>query len=406
MPQPREGGPWPSMGYAHVSESRWTFRSGLERRVGMGVATAAMALLLSVSSALAVGDFSHSTFYLTGITPYRLAVADVDKDGHPDIVVANFGTTFASVLWNKGNGTFAAPQKLNLGAFSAPDGVAFGDFNKDGKLDIAVSNVNGGDVVVFTNKGLRKFKAGAAYTMGGSPIALAVGDFNKDGKLDIAVGDYFNDQVVLLKGNGHGAFGMPSGARSVGHRPEYLIAHDFNGDHKLDLVTANYGGSTLSLVIGKGNGKFAAAQTLNVGATPSGLAMGDFNGDGIADLAAANNADNNVSVLLGEPQGQFHVQRKFDLGGSVSPNGLAAGDFDGDHKLDLAVGEQFGGGVAILKGDGHGAFDVPGTTFAAGFLVSDVQTAKLDAGSSLDLAVADLGVIGAGSGGATVLLNH
>lgn len=377
------------------------------RRSAIAIGTAGIGVLLMATSALGFGNFSGGHFYATGSTPYRVGVADVDKDGHPDIVDANEGSTWASVLWNKGNGTFSAPQKLSLGANSAPDGVAFGDFNKDGKLDIAITDFAQSGVVVFINKGHRAFKAGKEFFAGSTPVPIAVADINGDGKLDICVGDYYDSKFWVLTGDGHGSFALPVGGGSVGTNPEHLIVHDFTGDGKLDIVTAAYGGSTLSLVPGHGNGTFAPARTLHVGDGPNGLVTGDFNGDGFPDLATANLHSNNVSILLGEAHGQFHQQSLIALGGTVWPNGLAVGDFDGNHTLDLAVGEQYRDAIAIIKGNGHGSFALSPTTFNTGIFPADVQAAKLNADAALDLVSADLGVISdPNGGGAFVLLNH
>ena len=397
------------MGCQQVSEFRATFRSGLGRRRSViGAVAAIVAMLTSVSSALAAGDFNSNHFYQTGLQPYRLAVADLDGDGHPDIVVANCGETYASVLWNAGDGTFLSPKKLTTGPNTCPDGAAFGDFNKDGKLDVVVSEYKAGFVAVFLNKGHRKFSAAVKYNVfpATGPIGLAVGDFNKDGKLDIAVDDWGTDAVVLLKGKAAGKFAAASARNPVGHFPEYILANDFGGDGKLDVVTGNTGGTTLSLLNGKGTGKFSAATSLDVGGAIGGLAMGDFDRDGITDLVALDGTNNDVALFIGEPHGAFHHAATFALGGSYAPAGIAVGDFNGDHFLDVAVGEEIGSSVAFFYGNGQGALTLQSTLYFGGFLPSDLQAAKFNADSKPDLAVANLGVQGSGVAGVTVLLNH
>ncbi len=393
----------------HVSEFRPVFRSGISlRSSAVGGVAAAVAVVLSLSSVLAAGDFSTSHFYQTGTQPYRIAVADLDKDGHPDIVVANCGESYASILWNAGTGTFPAQKKLTTGPNTCPDGAAFGDFNKDGKLDVVVSEYKAGVLAVFLNKGGRTFSAAVKYSVfpATGPIGLAVGDFNKDGKLDIAVDDWGTDSVVLLKGTAAGRFSAASGLNHVGHFPEYILAHDFGGDGKLDVVTGNTGATTLSLLKGKGTGTFSAATSLNVGGAIGGLAMGDFDRDGITDLVALDATNDDVALLIGAPHGAFHHRVTFALGGAFYPAGIAVGDFNGDHFLDVAVGQQYGGTIAFFYGNGQGSLALQSTLYNGGFLPTDVQAAKFNADSKPDLVVANLGVQGTGVAGATVLLNH
>lgn len=371
------------------------------RRVTMLVAPA-MALAICASNVLAAGTFGSKTFYASGRDPYRLGVADVDGDGHADLVVPNCGSSFISVLWNKGNGTFKSAVHLAVGAGSCPSSVAFGDFNGHGDVDLAVALYNPGKVAILLNKGNRAFKKPKRYAAGSGPSPIAVADFNADTKLDLAVAAFGSDAVVILKGLGGGAFAAPSGKRTVGHNPDFLLAKDLTRDGLLDLVTANHGAASMSLLAGHGNGTFAAARTLAVGHMPNGLAIGDFNKDGVTDLATANLGDNTVSLVLGRPNGTFHGQVVFNLGSHTGASGLAAGDFNGDHKLDLAVGEHVAGRVALLFGDGMGSFALPATTYAAGTAPEYVAAAKLNADQRPDLVVANR----KSNGGATVLLNH
>src|SRR5262249_41628225 len=135
---------------------------------------------------------------------------------------------------------------------------------------------------------------------------------------------------------------------------------DFNGDGVLDLAVDNQGGgSTVSVLLGAGDGTFGAARAFDAGDGPLSVAVGDFDGDGALDLALANdgaysgNAD--VSVLLGTGDGAFGATRHFRAGSR--PRSVAAGDFNGDGVLDLAVADQGGGStVSVLLGTGGGAF--------------------------------------------------
>jgi FG-GAP-like repeat len=392
----------------HRTHSRVASR--MPSRALIGVTVATLAVLLATSSALGFGTFVYSKFYLTGDKPYRLATADLDKDGHPDIVVSNCGSAYASVFWNKGDGTFLAPKQLVLGSNTCPYGVAFGDFNKDGKTDVVVSEFNANDVAVFLNEGHRTFKAAAEYDTSPAlgPVDLVVSDFNRDGFLDIAVDGYGSSTVAVLKGHA-GGFEKAAGQRTVGSKPIAMISGDFNKDGKVDLVTANNGGSTLSLLNGHGNGTFSTPVSLPVGKGPAALAKGDFNRDGELDIAALNTSGQpqTISLLRGAGHGRFHAQRIFGLG-VVYPSGLAAGDFDGDHWPDLAVGEY--SGAAVLFNNGSGSFVLPPAMFPVyRDFPSDVVAAKLNGDGALDLVFSSLGDDPGGivdTGGISVLLNH
>jgi len=384
---------------------RFSVPSGI-LRWATPVAMAAALSIVMASPAAAFGTFRAKTTYRTGVTPYRLGVADLDGDHHSDILVANCGQRYVSVLWNKGNGTFKTPAtKLAVagsgGPGPCPDGVAFGDFNKDGKLDFAVADYGTGQVSVFLNAGNRHFRPHADYPTVTGPSPIAAADFNHDGTLDLAVASYSDHAVALMLGQAHGTFAGPSATQQVGTNPDFILAGDYNGDHKTDIVTANTGSSALSLVTGNNDGTLNPATSPSVCANVSGLASGDFNHDGKVDLAVScDGAVHGVQVVLGNGAGTFAAPITTPLPAAAHPQGLAAGDFNRDGKLDLAAACNGSGLVAILKGSGNGHFHTPAAIYAAGQGPDFVVAAKLNADAGLDLVVDD--VLG---GGASVLLN-
>jgi hypothetical protein len=172
-----------------------------------------------------------------------------------------------------------------------------GDFNGDGKLDLAVTNVLFSSVSVLLGNGDGTFGAATNYGAGFTPLSVAVGDFNGDGKLDLAVANASDNTVSVLLGNGTGGFGAAINY-AVASGPRSVEVGDFNGDGKLDLVVANRDSNSVSVLLGNGDGTFGAATNYTVGADPVSVAVGDFNGDGALDLAVPNAFSNNVSVLL------------------------------------------------------------------------------------------------------------
>ncbi len=140
--------------------------------------------------------------------------------------------------------------------------------------------------------------------VGFQPYAVVMGDFNKDGKLDLAVTNAQDNTVSVMPGRGDGTF-APQVTYPVGRYPEAVATGDFNGDGKLDLVTTNFNDHTISVLLGNGDGTFASQVAYPVGKSPSAVAIGDLNNDGNLDLAVVNQFDNNMSILLGNGDGTF-----------------------------------------------------------------------------------------------------
>jgi len=185
----------------------------------------------------------------------------------------------------------------------APVSVAAGDFNGDGKLDLAIANQNDNTVIVLLGTGTGGFTAapGSPFAVGADPQSVAVGDFNGDGKPDLAIANKNDNTVTVLLGTGTGGFiTAPGSPLPVGTNPTSVAAGDFNGDGKPDLAIANAGSNSVTVLLGSGTGGFTAATggPFAVGSFPSSVAIGDFNRDGKPDLAIANALDNTVTVLL------------------------------------------------------------------------------------------------------------
>ncbi|MFZ0737572.1 MAG: VCBS repeat-containing protein [Candidatus Acidiferrales bacterium] len=158
-----------------------------------------------------------------------------------------------------------------------------------------------GSLAVSHGNGDGTFTQGSVspIPLGSDLSAIVTSDFNGDGKLDLAVTDSGGNAVIILLGNGDGTFGVPT-TIPVGNQPDAIVATDFNNDGKLDLAIANYVDGTITLLLGNGDGTFtqAAGSPYAVGHGPYQIAAADFNGDGKLDLAVANLTDGTVSILL------------------------------------------------------------------------------------------------------------
>jgi thiamine pyrophosphokinase len=349
----------------------------------IGITVVALALATRVQAQCP--NFGPATNFTTGTVPASLAIGDFNGDGKSDLAVANFSTNNISILLGTGIGTFGAAT--NFGVGTAPRSVAIGDFNGDGKSDLAVANDNSNNVSILLGTGTGTFGAATNFAAGTQPFSVAIGDFNGDGKSDLAVANFnfSSNNVSILLGTGTGTFGAATNF-AVGANPESVAIGDFNGDGKSDLAVANFGSNNVSILLGTGTGTFGAATNFAVGTNPSSVAIGDFNGDGKSDLAVANQNSNNVSILLGTGTGTFGAATNFATG--TVPASVAIGDFNGDGKSDLAVAIYATNNVSILFGTGTGTFGAA-TNFAVGSGPAFVATGDFNGDGRTDLAVAN-----------------
>ena len=346
-----------------------------------------------------------------GSDPHAMAVADFNGDGKPDLAVTNdlgqFTSGRVSVLLGNGNGTFQTPLSFAVGV--RPWSVAVGDFNGDGKPDLAVANVlnsiTTGSVSVLLNNstgnGAVSFQEQMVFFVARDPSSVAVGDFNGDDEPDLAVTHVYVNTVGVLLGNGDGTF-QGELAFAVGNAPFSVAVGYFNDDAKLDLVTANLNGYTVSVLLNNspGNGivTFQEQEEYSVGQLPRWVAVEDFDGDGNLDLAVANDGSYYVSVLLGNGDGTFKDQEVFSV--YAASRTVAVGDFNGDGKPDMALTNIIADWVSVLLGYGDGTFQAA-QTFAVGvYPLAVAAVGDFDGDGQLDLAVANNG-----SNTVSVLLN-
>src|SRR5205807_548270 len=149
----------------------------------LGLVAACIAGLVVAPAALGAVSFAPASNFGVGAGPFSVALGDFNGDGKPDLATANNGSANVSVLLGDGSGTFGASTGFPAG--DHPDGIAAGDFNGDGKLDLATANAASGDVSVLLGNGSGGFGAPASFGVGSFPTAVAVGDFNRDGRLDL-----------------------------------------------------------------------------------------------------------------------------------------------------------------------------------------------------------------------------
>jgi len=332
-------------------------------------------------------------FYLVD-SPSAAATGDFNRDGKADLAVADVNTNRISILLGDGTGAFQSAVPYTAGG--APVSVAIGDFNRDGKADLAVANAGSNNVSVLLGNGDGKFQTAVNYGTGTSPFSVVAGDFNGDGKSDLAVANNGSGNVSVLLGQGDGTF-QAAVQYGTGSGPFWVATGDLNGDGKADLVVADHNADEVSILLGNGDGSFGAAVEQSAGDGPSGVAIGDFDGDGRNDLAVSNYFSNNVSILIGNGDGTFQAPVHFAVDYGLFS--VAAGDINGDGKLDLTTANGTSGNVSVLLGNGNGTFLAP-IHVAAGDEPNQVAIGDFNADGRPDLAVANTG-----SSYVTILLN-
>jgi hypothetical protein len=332
-----------------------------------------------------------------GSQPVALVSGDFNGDGRPDLAIADYNSGEVSVLLGNGDGTFQTPATYAVG--NGPFALVAGDFNGDGRTDLAVANIHDNDVSVLLGNGDGTFQPQVTYAVGSLPDALVAGDLNGDGRLDLAVSNRDSGNVSVLLGNGDGTF-QNQETYDVGGNPYGLVAGDFNGDGRLDLATTNnlFSGD-VSVLLGNGDGTFENPLTAPAGIWPDALVAGDFNGDGRLDLAVEDYRSGDVLVLLGNGDGTFQTPLTNTPETNSGP--LVVGDFNGDGRLDLALANGFSDDALILLGNGDGTFRNSRATSGVG-----IQPYAIVAGDFNGDGRTDLATVNIGSNDVSVLLGN
>ena len=398
-------------------------------------------------------------------------IGDFNEDAHLDIAVlcpcyygpglceyVEGGTAAVGILLGNGDGTFIGPTYFSVGEGSwNSDRIITGDFNRDGHLDLTVTNPGTGDyhippgigVYLLLGDGAGNFvpSSEGPFATGREPSEMTAADFNQDGHLDLAVACSMDARISLLYGTG--PWGIPSEIQlplafqgdpnaiaaliegkirelapelrlnlAFDTVPGAITSGDFNEDGYPDLATGNIGGSVSIVLSDRYYRMFYKVDKYPILDQAESLAIGDFNEDGHLDIAAANRSvevsndpsifRGHVSVLFGDGTGEFPEATDFELDGKNSV-WIVTADFDRDGHLDLATANDGSNDVSILSGDGEGNFVIapysshaliPGLSLGKHIGVRWLAAADFNEDSWVDLAV-----ISSGRDFATIRLN-
>ena len=355
---------------------------------------------LLFTSALSAQSFSGPNL-INPLPGDSILSADFNNDGYADLVYVQGSADTVAVALSNGDGTFASPVTSYAG--TGPGALAVGDFNGDGKLDVAIANTGrsgpGQNLAVLLGNGDGTFRSPTLYTAGGTPNSIVVADLNGDNLPDIAVIST-DKRVTILANNGSSfttrTFNVPTlydySLGLLADRTDNLTAGDFNGDHKIDLAYVDHCGwcdiaqETYWILTNLGGAQFMVAQ----GPTATGtrvLRSFDLDGDGLSDLLSSfdgcHTPCRGVQLDYSNSDGTWTKSAPYLVSfDEPSPYDLAMGDYNNDGNMDIAMVSSGGwindfqlwinAGISILPGKGgRDNFAAPVFFSVGGDMVAD-----------------------------------
>jgi hypothetical protein len=341
-------------------------------RLSLAFTTALLGARFSAPPRPSASEQFEQVVIPVGKGPASLAIADVNHDGKLDIIVANASDETISILLGDGKGHFAPAGGSPLACGKAPNDIAVADMNGDGNADLVIANTGTPYLTILLGGGKGDFKPSPH-----SPFAtqsyphvhgVAAANFMGDGKLAVITDSWGHNQVLMIPGDGAGNLILPGKFFNVGKRPyQRLRSADFNKDGKPDVVTTDMDINAVTILLGDGKGGFreAPGSPFPAGAAPWSVAIDDMNKDGNLDLVTVPYAPDvrdpkqvGVTVLLGDGKGGFTTMRDMplSLAGCDGPDRVATGDINGDGFRDIVVSCGQVNSLIVYLGSRDGTF--------------------------------------------------
>jgi hypothetical protein len=285
---------------------------------------------------------------------------DFDNDGKVDMAVAASDSNSAWISLGNGDGTFATAQSVPVG--TSPHGLALLDVDGDADLDIVTANSVGNNLSLMRNDGNGVFGAAIHFESGGNgEYGLAAGDMNGDGIADLVVGTQTDQRIRVLTGTGTGTF-TPLSVRQSGGLVWMVTVGDVNADGDLDVTSANGGSGNGAVLLGNGDGTLQPATTVSVGSGVVGTDLGDLDGDGDLDWILSSFGSSLWKIFVNDGFGSFTLDQQIDAPSNASCSVLI--DFDGDRDLDMALIDEVADLVLLQKNE-NGPAALPGAVPAS-----------------------------------------
>jgi hypothetical protein len=324
-----------------------------------------------------------------GAGPVAVAVADLNADGKSDLAVINDVGNSVSILLGSGTGTFTTLMEYVAGLH--PTGIVAADLNRDGKIDLAVSNRDSGDVYVYLGLGDGRFTVTSHVRTGSQPAAIVALDIDSDGILDLAVATPGSTSLSILPGFGTGDFKAPV-TYSLPIPARALTVGDIDGDGRLDVAAGMFASDSMAVLFAT---SFALPDHLSVFPTgkttitaglltPGSIAAADFNGDRKTDVALTLNGSTSRGLALFESPALMK-RELFPTVTAPYPGFFAVADLNGDGRSDIAGPFTASSRAAIRFSDGAGGF-TPGIQFLAGATAQTPGIGDFNNDGRLDLA--------------------
>jgi hypothetical protein len=342
----------------------------LARSIGSAAVLSIAATLFAVSPQ--ASDGFDRIVIPTGHGPASIAVADLNHDGKADLVVANTEDRTVSVLLGDGKGHFVPAPGSPFACGPSPNDIAVADMNRDGNPDLVIANTGTPYITILLGDGKGSFVPSPH-----SPFAtmsyphvhgVVAADFMGNGKPAVITDSWGHDQILMLPGDGAGNLLLPGTLFHTGKRPyQRLRSADFNGDGKPDVVTTDLDANAVTVLLGDGHGGLheVVGSPFPAGVAPWSIAIGDLNRDGKLDLAVlpydqsvTNPEQLGVTVLFGDGKGTFARRpgAPLPLAGCRGPDRVAIGDVNGDGIPDIAVSCAQNARLILFLGSQSGAF--------------------------------------------------
>lgn len=352
--------------------------------------------------------FAPSRQYQVDGSTTEVAVADFDGDGVKDVALSVSHNqirpdAYINVLQGRSRpGEIVLPQRYDIEFGNAsPRAVTSADFDGNGTPDLAFSDSFAGNVYLAFNAsvpGTMAFGDRCDVSVGYGVVGIQSGDLDGDGKPDLVIPDYSNDLVMVLANRqaSGSSCSWPRLDLGTGDQPLFAVVGDLDGDGRQDLLATEYGGSALSAFINRstgGNLTFAPRQPIALGARPRAIQLADLDADGKADVVLSMYDNTALTILRNTTSapGAFRTTAAASPLAGTDPAAVAAGDFDGDGKIDVAV--SLIDDLVLLRNVSTAAgiqFDAP-LRQSIGTQPGNLEARDLDRDGDIDLVVVDSG---------------